>query len=332
MKALLPHFPHMRRRPEAWALLAALLLTGGALLRPSWPRARALHSYLMVFDISQSMNTRDQLPGDRQISRLQAAKEAARRTLLDLPCGSHASLALFTEYRTFVLFAPVEVCANFAELSAALARIDTRMSWAGASEIAKGVGFALRTQTAIEAAMPEAPLLAFFTDGHEAPPLDPRYRTRFGAAPARARGVLIGVGGDRPVPIPKTGPDGQALGFWRADDVLHDDPHNLGRGGSVQGEASVDENGGRANAKTERRSEHLSSLREPYLKQLGREAGLDYVRLIDAPQLSAALRALAPSGTARGRTKIDWMPAAAAWMVLALMLAAPLLVKRGRAR
>lgn len=307
----------LRRRPEAWALCGALLLIAAALLRPSWPASDTLHSYLMVFDITQSMNTRDQLLRDQAVSRLAAAKQAARQTMLDLPCGSRVSLALFTEYRTLALFAPVEVCAHFTELAATLQRIDGRLSWAGASEIAKGVSFALRTQQAL----PETPLIAFFTDGHEAPPLDPRYRTRFTEAAAQARGILVGVGGERPVAIPKSAPDGRVLGFWRVDEVLHDDPHNLGRGGSVQGETTVDEAGARSTAKTSG-NEHLSSLRETYLKQLAQEAGFGYVRMLDAHQVSSALRALKPSGTKAGRVAIDCIPAAAALLLLALIAAA----------
>lgn len=309
------------RRPEALALLLALLLVAIALLRPSWSRSGALHSFLMVIDVTQSMNTRDQRLRGQTVSRLFAAKEAARQTILDLPCGSRVGLMVFSEYRTFILFAPVEVCANFTELSAALERVDGRMSWAGASEVAKGVSFALRSQQAL----PERPLLAFFTDGHEAPPLDPRYRTRFKAPPNQLRGMLVGVGGDRPVPIPKFGPDGQALGFWRVDEVMHDDPHNLGRGGSVKNEGTADENGRQKTQTNKISNEHLSSLRESYLRQLGQEAGLGYVRLQETSQTSNDLRALPPSKVARSRVAIDWLPAALALVILLLTLLATLL-------
>jgi mxaL protein len=317
-------FSALLRRAEAWSLLLALLFVGAALLQPTWERSGVLHSFLMVIDITQSMNTRDQRMDGLQASRLQAAKAAARQTILDLPCGSRVGLALFSEYRTFIMFAPVEVCANFTELTAALARIDGRMSWAGASEIAKGVSFALRTQRALA----ERPLLVFFTDGHEAPPLDPRFRTRFEAAPGELHGVLVGVGGDRPVPIPKFGPDGQALGYWRVDEVMHDDPHNLGRGGSVKDEGTVDASGQPAARKTKISNEHLSSLRETYLQQLAKEAGLGYLRLQEPKQSSAALRALPPSKVARSKTNVDWLPAALALLVLLLSLLATLLPNR----
>jgi mxaL protein len=313
-------FSRLLRRREAWTLVIALLLVAAALLQPRWERSGALHSFLMVIDITQSMNARDLRLDGLPASRLQAAKAAARQTILDLPCGSRVGLSLFSEHRTFILFAPVEVCANFTELTAALARIDGRMSWAGASEIAKGVGFALRTQQAL----PERPLVVFFTDGHEAPPLDPRFRTRFETVPGTLRGVFVGVGGERPVPIPKFGPDGEALGFWRVDEVMHDDPHNLGRGGSVKNEGMADESGRQNTITNKLSNEHLSSLREPYLRQLAQEAGLGYVRLQEPKQASIDLRALPPSKVARSRVAIDWLPASLALFVLLLTLLAPL--------
>ncbi len=311
------------RKGEAWALLTALLLIAAALLRPSMQRSGALHSLLIVIDITQSMNVRDVRLEGQPASRLVAAKSAVRQTMLDLQCGSRVGLAVFSEYRTLTLFAPVEVCANFTELSAALERIDGRMSWAGASEIAKGVSFALRTQHALA----ERPLIVFFTDGHESPPLDPRFRTRFDSMPGPERGVFVGMGGDRPAPIPKFGPAGQPLGFWRADEVLHDDPHNLGRGGSVREEGTVDESGAQIAAKRTG-NEHLSSLREHYLRGLSEETGFGYVRYADALQTSAALRALPPSKVARSAVAIDWLPAAAALLVLVATLLTGLLPRR----
>ena len=60
----------------------------------------------------------------------------------------------------------------------------------------------------------------FVTDGHEAPPLDPRHRPAFDDKPGDVAGLLVGVGGLLPVPIPKSDPMGRPLGFWRADEVM----------------------------------------------------------------------------------------------------------------
>jgi hypothetical protein len=83
----------------------------------------------------------------------------------DLPCGSEAGLGVFTEYRSFLLLAPVEVCSGYAALLATLERLDWRMGWAGASLVGKGLHCGLELARALE----PRPALVLLTDGHEAP-------------------------------------------------------------------------------------------------------------------------------------------------------------------
>ena len=99
------------------------------------------------------------------------------------------------------------------------------------------------------------------------------------------------------------------------------DPRSLGRGGSVG--RRDDGRGGRAAAPTAGLgatpgSEHLSGLREAYLRLLAGENGLGYHRLRDAAGLAAALRdpALARPVPVRGDLRL---PLAA--LAFALLLA-----------
>ena len=94
----------------------------------------------------------------------------------------------------------------------------------------------------------------------------------------------------------KTDPQGQPLGFWRADEVLQADPSSQGRGGSVAGELLIDDRADAAAPAAQALgatpgSEHLSSLREGYLRLLAREQGLAFVRLQTPQGLAAALMA-----------------------------------------
>ena len=210
---------------------AAALALGGALLRPSLAIERPLFNHVVVLDVTQSMNVLDAPVGGKPVSRLEHAKQALREALLQLPCESKLGLGLFTEYRSYLLLAPVEVCANLQELRSTLAHIDGRMAWTGNSEVAKGLfsGLAIARQLA------DKPALGFVTDGHEAPPLDARHWPRFNQQPGEVSGWIVGVGGPTPLPIPKIDPLGRPLRFWRSDEVLHADPRSANRDAVQEG-------------------------------------------------------------------------------------------------
>ena len=278
--------------PRRAALAAAALLLAAGWLAPalSWQRPRP--HLVAVIDITQSMNVADQpadaRPGTEPLPRLLAAKRALRAALDSLPCGARLGWAVFTEHRSYLLLMPVEVCAHRAELRDTLDQIDGRMAWSGNSEVAKGLHSAID----IARKLPDKPALVFVTDGHEAPPLSPRHRPHFDDTPGEVPGLVVGVGGSTPAPIPKHDPQGRPLGLWGADEVAQTDPRSQGRGGSVGGEALVDTDTDRpvAGLGATPGAEHLSSLREPYLQLLARENGLGYLRLRAPEALADALR------------------------------------------
>ncbi|MEO5734818.1 MAG: MxaL protein [Rubrivivax sp.] len=302
-------------------LIGAALALAGCLLNPRWPWPQARVEQVVVIDITQSMNVVDQRLQGKPASRLAFAKNALRSSLLALPCGSKLGWAVFTEYRSFLLLAPVEVCAHLDELRSTLAAVDNRMAWVGASEIAKG----LHSGLAIAKLLPDHPALVFVTDGQESPPLNPRHRPAFDDRPGAVAGLVVGVGGLIPLPIPKTDPDGLARGTWGADEVLQTDPRSLGLVGGVQvGQAVEAANDGAAADPAGRAAlgavpgqEHLSSLREGYLRLLAAEAGLGYMTLDSAEALAQALTAAAlthpVTGQADGRVAL-------ALLALALLL------------
>lgn len=285
--------------PDRWLLGAAALALGMALLRPSLAIERPLFNHVVVLDVTQSMNVQDVLVDGKPASRLALAKQALREALLQLPCGSKLGLGLFTEYRSYLLLAPVEVCANLQELRATLAHMDGRMAWTGNSEVAKGLFSGL----AIAHQLPDKPALVFVTDGHEAPPLDARNWPRFNQQPGEVPGWIVGVGGLTPLPIPKFDPLGRPLGFWRADEVAQADPRSASR------DAAPD------SAKP-KGSEHLSSLREAHLRRLAAETGLKVMRLQDAPALGAALTEPSLARPAPARADLRWVPALLALLLL----------------
>jgi mxaL protein len=312
---------HWQRHRDAWLLAGAALALATGFLRPVLPWKQPLVDQVVVLDITQSMNVPDQRIGGKPVSRLAFAKHQLRLAIDQLPCGSKLGWAIFTEYRSFLLFAPVEVCAHLDELRGTLEGIDNRMAWIGASEVAKGLASGL----GIARQLPGQPALVFVTDGHESPPLNPRHRPRFDLVPGQVQGLVVGVGGLLPAAVPKTDPMGRPLGSWQAEDVLQTDPHSQGRGGSVEGERLVEQ----ADDGSDRAipaaalgatpgSEHLSSLRESYLQLLAGETGLGYHRLGAAAGLAAAMQA--PALTRPVPVRADARVPLAALAVLLLLL------------
>ncbi|WP_420556839.1 VWA domain-containing protein [Roseovarius sp.] len=263
--------------------LAACAFAALAAADPGMPVERDLRDALVVVDVTRSMNVRDM--GGR--ARLDAVRIDLRNWIADQPCGTRIGLALFTERRSLTLFTPIDVCTDFASLSEALEMLDWRMAWEGDSRVAKGLNHALDRAAALD-----VPLI-FVTDGHEAPPLpysgpDP-YR---GDSPG---GVIVGVGGATPAPIPKFDNVGREIGFYEAQDVNHA-PARLGappkdastRPGyhprnNPYGESDLDGN------------EHLSALRASYLESLAAAREMAFVRLDQGgTALDEALKAVAP--------------------------------------
>ena len=289
MKALAVIAASWRAERRRWLLGGAALALAASFAHLGVPVERGLYEHVIVLDVTQSMNVTDMQLDGKPVSRLAAAKHALRQALLALPCGSKVGWGVFTEYRSFLLFTPVEVCANLSELRASLAQIDGRMAWTGNSEIAKG----LYSGIGIARQLPGRPAIVFITDGQEAPPVNPRFRPPFNGKAGEVGGLIVGVGDLRPSPIPKTDPSGNPLGFWRADEVMQTDPRSQGRGASVDNEVMVDDAPATPTAPLPGATpgaEHLSSLREAYLRLLASETGLSFHRLTDAAALGEALK------------------------------------------
>jgi mxaL protein len=225
--------------------------------------------------------------------------------LKNLPCGSRAGLGIFTEYRSYLLLAPVETCANFSELASLLENINGQMAWIGGSEIAKGINFGFK----IVNKLPDKPGLIFISDGQEAPPIHPDHRPAIDGKPGEVRGMLIGAGGLTPVAIPKYDPSGNLLGFWGADDVMQTDRYSDGGGVKALGEVAAQEPG----KKKIEGTEHLSSLGYHRMESVA-----NFYAAMESPRLAAANRS---------ETDVAHFLAIAALTALSFLYAWPLIDK-----
>ncbi|KXF75077.1 hypothetical protein ATN84_20545 [Paramesorhizobium deserti] len=263
-------------------LIAAFVALCIALARPSWTMQRAAYDLLLVVDVTGSMNARDYVLDGSPAPRLDAVKRTLRDLIAQLPCRSRVGLGIFTERRSFLLFEPVELCDNYPVAEAAIGSLEWRMAWEGDSRIASGLNSALEIARSLDAD------LVFLTDGHEAPPLSASGPPPFEGKAGEVRGLLIGVGGNALVPIPKFDDMGRETGFFAMADVPQEN-----RMGLPPADASSRPGWHPRNApfggEAPTGNEHLTSVREEYLQTLARRAGLDYVRLEDASRLDAAV-------------------------------------------
>lgn len=264
-------------------LLLACLALMGMLIKPFNEQKAAHYNFTFIVDITRSMNAVDYQAEDQAISRLQFVKLQLRQLLKQLPCSTKIGLGVFTERRSTLLFEPLNVCENYAELDSTLSKIDWRMAWAADSNIAKGL---LNT---LEMLQKSNSTIVFITDGQEAPPVNPAYQPDLTVLKGKVKGLVVGTGGLKAVPIPKFDETGKSVGVYKAEDV----PHRTSFGQSNLDPAQIEGYDAR-NAPFGRKAgvgnEHLSALQESYLTQLARQAGLSYMRLSNLENLLVTLQ------------------------------------------
>jgi len=283
----------MVRSRDAAVGLAALLLIA-ALLFPTIEMPRETFTYMVTFDITQSMETEDMASNGAPASRLAFAKAAMRNVLTRLPCGSKIGWSIFTGQATLPLLPPIEVCRNFDALLASLEGIDGRMRWTNWSRIAEG-GIYSAIRVAHE--LGRGVEVVFVTDGQEAPPILPSNSPTIDIAMPGVTGWLIGVGGDQPVPIPKSDTEGHRVGFWSASEVVQVPPALRA-------------------APTAESHEELSSLHGEYLAQVASRIGFSYRRLNRADSLARALQDVRFAHRERVPTDMRRIPAMLALVLL----------------
>ncbi|TWB39038.1 vWA domain-containing protein [Nitrospirillum pindoramense] len=300
------------RDPRVLALATAIVLAVAAVALPRLPITRDGVRVLVVVDITGSMNTRDYSRGGAPVSRLVVAKEALRDLLGRLPCPSRVGLALFSERVPFLLFEPVDVCRDYGAVAGAVDSVDWREGWEGDSHIAEGLYGAIAMAQGLDSD------LMFITDGQETPPLPLSGGPVFDGKPGAVRGVVVGAGGYGLAPIPKFDDRGNEIGFWGVNDVQHENhfgpppPDAESRPGYQARNAPF-------GSGMPTGTEHLSSVREPYLRALAGGTGLTYAHLEDGRRLTRALLAAATPRPSAGHADVRWVPGA---LALAALLAA----------
>jgi mxaL protein len=262
-------------------LVLAALTLAPVFARPTVPYAQPVLEYLFVVDITQSMNVRDYLIRAQPIDRLTFVKSALIEVIQGLPCGSLVGLGIFTGWQTEVLVDPIEVCHHRREIEDVVRHIDWRMTWTPQSNVARGLEDALNKLPSDAHGA-----LVFFTDGDEAPDYGMTPASRGPRRKARPRGVAVGVGDLRPSAIPLLNPQGRMTGYFQQEG-----------------------------------QPYLSSLKQDYLRKLGRANGLDYHRLRTPNELLDILRSDRYAHVRPVRRDVSWAFGAGALSLLTFVYA-----------
>lgn len=269
-----------RRGLMLWAALFALLL---AMLNPSVTLPHDIRNYVFVIDITQSMNVPDMQQDDRPVSRLDYARHLVAETMGKLPCGTKVSLALFANAEVVPLYTPIEVCDSYGALQDTLANLEWRQAWRGSSHLRLG----LMSAASMLATLKEPAQIVFLTDGDEAAPLNAITKIELTGLQGSSGWLLIGVGADRPAPIPKFNTQNQIIGYWSAYATKTEPSQIVDEESRGKRDDSI---------ASEPREYYLSALREDYLKELAQDIGARYARAQTAEKLRQALNDLPAAG------------------------------------
>lgn len=294
---------YLRHRRDTTLLLAALVLLIAAVFQPSVPIKRDIYSYILVADISQSMNVVDKEINGKPASRLAYTQDMMHRVVRSLPCGTSVSIGLFAGVSVAALYTPIEVCANYAAIHDTIDHLDWRTGWSGNSRIRES----MLTLARVIRSFPEPAQVVYFTDGEEAPKLHAFNTRELNDFQGGDGWLFVGVGSDKGTPIPKLDENNQLIGYWANESfamqpgIAQISESNIG----IRDDSVASGEGDR----------YLSKLDEEYLKSLAKEIRGDYVR---GDSLQSLLGAMNRQKSARRDTadfNIGWLLATVAGLM-----------------
>ena len=255
---------HFEKKSDFFLLVSFILLLL-ALINPSIPVNQPLYNYILIADISQSMNTEDMKINQKTVSRLDYTKHIMSRLVEDFPCGTKVSIGMFAGVSVSATYSPIEVCENFSNINTTISKLDWRATWSGNTRIRESVVNLAR----LIRSFPESAQVVFFTDGEEAPKLHVFNTRDLEQFQGGNDWLFVGIGSDEGAPIPKYDNKNQLIGYWSNDSFA------LQPGIAQISESNIgvrDDNV--ASGLTDR---YMSKLDREYLEKLAKEIGGFYV-------------------------------------------------------
>ena len=255
---------HFEKKSDFFLLVSFILLLL-ALINPSIPVNQSLYNYILIADISQSMNTEDMKINQKTVSRLDYTKHIMSRLVEDFPCGTKVSIGMFAGVSVSATYSPIEVCENFSNINTTISKLDWRVTWSGNTRIRESVVNLAR----LIRSFPESAQVVYFTDGEEAPKLHVFNTRDLGQFQGGNDWLFVGIGSNEGAPIPKYDNKNQLIGYWSNDSFA------LQPGIAQISESNIGVRDNKvASGATDR---YMSKLDSEYLEKLAKEIGGFYI-------------------------------------------------------
>ena len=298
---------YLRSRRDAALLASAFVLLIAAAFKPTLPLPRSIYSYLLVADISQSMNVVDTTLNGKQVTRMEYTQYMLHHIVANMPCGTRVSIGLFAGVSVAALYNPIEVCSNYAAIQDTIDHLDWRTAWSGNSRVRDS----MFTLARVLRAFPEPAQVVYFTDGEEAPKLH-AFNTKDLTNFQGGNGWLfVGIGSDKGTAIPKLDDKNQVIGYWSAESFA------MQPGIAQISEANIGVRDNNVAGATGDR--FLSKLQEEYLKDLAKQVSGDYVRGDSLQSILSAMKHQKPARHDIAPYDIQWILASLAGLLLIMV-------------
>lgn len=289
---------------ETTLYIAAIVLLTLALIKPEIQMKQEVHNYLLVADVTQSMNAEDEKLNNHNVSRLTYTRHLMKKIVDTSACGTYISVGIFASDNVALLITPLEVCANYDAITDTIAHLEWRMAWKGNSRLSFAVRAAANTFDSLN--VPAQMLL--FTDGDEAPRVNVTIKQDLSGIQIGKNFAFVGIGGPTKVPVPRFNAANKRVGYWPISDN-----NNAGAVGVTYADTSLDEpDPPVASAEYDR---FLSQLEDEYLKTLAGEIKATYIKGQDSPEFYSYIQQQKPAASFVTAYSIRWL-----YLVLAVVL------------